>query len=610
MIRHSFKNHILFAHLAVIIVTAVATAMLGFSVIKDDIVARAQRAVDRNSSAARIIYNSEIEKISTAFNLAPMNADLQILKSITGLDYVYLIDAKDATTVKSPIVLAALAGKNAAGTRIINKPELEEISPELLSRSSLNIKSTTKARPSNQKILESAMVIECARLIPGDNATKKILYGGKLLNRDFALVDKIRDIIFENKFYNARPMGTVTIFQGDVRIATNVLDATGERAVGTRVSDEVYRKVIEEGNPWFDRAFVVTDWYLTAYEPLRDINNKIIGILYVGLLEQPFLDLQRNLLLAFLLIISGVSVLAILFSLFMSSKVSHPVTEMVKAAEKISGGQFDHHLPNNVSVKEISHLIAAFNSMSDEIQKREQNLRVAHNEMGALNKSYLDMIGFVSHELKGLLGTVIMNVYSVKDGYMGELNEKQKNAMDSAAASLEHFENVVRNYLDLSRIEKGELKITRSPVRLKEDIIDSTMRHFEKERQAKNMRINNLVPNGINLSVDKSLISIVCNNLVGNAIKYGKTGGTIAINADTLADKIKISFYNDGEPITAEHKDLLFKKFSRLPGSQRIKGTGLGLFIIKEIIQKHNGHIWVEPRAEGNEFIFTLSRNQ
>jgi len=202
----------------------------------------------------------------------------------------------------------------------------------------------------------------------------------------------------------------------------------------------------------------------------------------------------------------------------------------------------------------------------------------------------------------------VMNVYSVKEGYLGALNEKQQKAVNSVANSLDHFENMVRNYLDLSRIEKGELEVAKSEIDFGEHIIKPTIERFEKQRQAKNMKIESSLPSGVRLQADRNLVAIVCNNLLGNALKYGMTGGLIKIDLKDEKDGILVRFYNDGNPIPEDQKQFLFKRFSRLRGAEKIKGTGLGLFIVKEIVEKHGGKVWVEPQAGGNAFVFTLKR--
>jgi two-component system NtrC family sensor kinase len=84
-----------------------------------------------------------------------------------------------------------------------------------------------------------------------------------------------------------------------LRISTNVMDKEGNRAIGTRAMKEVQEQVLGKGTPWIHRAFVVDDWYITAYEPIRDIQDKIIGMLYVGMLESKYALMKERLILLF-----------------------------------------------------------------------------------------------------------------------------------------------------------------------------------------------------------------------------------------------------------------------------------------------------------------------
>ncbi len=104
-----------------------------------------------------------------------------------------------------------------------------------------------------------------------------VLYGADLLNRRSELVDSIRREVFPDEKYEGKNIGTVTIFQGGLRIATNVIAEDGSRAVGTRMSEAVYDEVIHRGRIWSKPAFVVNDWYITAYEPIRDPSQRVIG---------------------------------------------------------------------------------------------------------------------------------------------------------------------------------------------------------------------------------------------------------------------------------------------------------------------------------------------
>ena len=141
----------------------------------------------------------------------------------------------------------------------------------------------------------SGMMLKAAvPVLDGTGRLLGVLYGGMLLNRNYQIVDKVRDLLYGEGRYNGKEMGTATIFLGGLRISTNVRNEHGDRAIGTRVSDEVYEAVIRKGQLWEDRAFVVNDWYITAYEPIRDISGKIVGILYVGMLEAPYIDFAEQ----------------------------------------------------------------------------------------------------------------------------------------------------------------------------------------------------------------------------------------------------------------------------------------------------------------------------
>ena len=114
-------------------------------------------------------------------------------------------------------------------------------------------------------------------------------------------------------------------------------------------------------------------------------------------------------------------------------------------------------------------------------RKRVKKLKSSHESLLNMNRNYLDMLGFVSHELKGIIGSVIMSVYSVRDGFLGFMNFKQRKALDSAVRNLERLEVTVKNYLDLSRIEKGELSVKRREVNLNEEIINEAVDTFSKQ---------------------------------------------------------------------------------------------------------------------------------
>jgi two-component system NtrC family sensor kinase len=148
-----------------------------------------------------------------------------------------------------------------------------------------------------------------------------VLTGGVLLNRNYEIVDRIKNIVFKDAQYKGKEIGTATIFLGDLRISTNVMDKEGNRAIGTRASREVYEQVLGKGTPWIHRAFVVDEWYITAYEPIRDVQDKIIGMLYVGMLESKYALMKERLILLFFFFSMSGMLIALTVSFLLSYRM-------------------------------------------------------------------------------------------------------------------------------------------------------------------------------------------------------------------------------------------------------------------------------------------------
>ncbi len=619
MKRHvHLRDVLVVCFLSVICFLALGLSVLNFYVIRRYILDRAQEEVNNNLKTARMAYDEQGARIRFALEIVQPReegASLFRIRDRLGLDYLRLIGKEEAETAESLIVREAVrVGRPMAGTRIIEEAELVKIGRDVYRKSAIPVRYTPRARATEKTRLTSAMSIEYARPVFSEKGdVERVLFGGRVLNRNHEIVDNIRDAVFERKFYDSKPMGTVTIFQDDVRVATNVVDGEGERAVGTRVSEEVYEQVVENGRQWFARAFVVTDWYITAYEPIRNIEGAVIGILYVGILEKPFNDMRRNIFLAFLGITAAVSLIAVALSCVLATFLTRPLMELLQKTRHMSEGQLESKVEARTPVTELNELAVSFNEMGGKLAAREKSLDDSNKKLAALNKNYLDLVGFVSHELKGMIASAILNVHSVKGGFLGAVNERQKTLLDSVGRNLEQLSFTIRNFLDLSRFEKGELHLDRRDILLKKDIVDESLEVFKEQIAEKGLKIENAVPEHVSVNADGELLKIVANNLIRNAVKYGRAGGKVRISAVEDLDCCRVEIYNDGEPIPASAQGQLFRKFSRLaapPEKKKIKGTGLGLFITKQIVEKHGGRIWVEAGRDGNTFVFTVAKKR
>lgn len=608
MVARSLQSRILAAFVALIVVMTVMIGYVGYKIIKRDIFDRAQTTVLRDLKAARFFYEDRIHNIRQAMvwmDDGISNGAVRSFRAKANLDYLVALDVNSDVVVSSDIVRAALQKKDiVGGTRLLGAEEMNVLGVTDASSHLIDVRPTQHARPTEKVRLHAVLAQEVARpVLNAQGEIVRVLYGGRIINQDFAFVDEIRELVFGSGVYEEKPVGTVTIFQDDVRVATNVLDREGNRAVGTRVSEEVYRVVAEQGKTWDDRAFVVTDWYKTAYEPIRNVQNEIVGILYVGTLEAPFNDMAGRVLVLFLVIVGGVAVMAVSLAFVLAVGVSRPLTDIVKATDRISGGDLGVSVNTHTDVVELNTLAYAFNTMCAHLKEREENLRES-------NQSYVELISFVAHELKGMLASAIMNTYSVRDGFLGMINFKQRKAIDSVARNLDYLTNIVRKFLSLGRIERGDLTVNRAPLKLSNDVFKVTLQALEALVERKNLRVDNGIDATLEVQADLDLMQIVSNNLVSNAIKYSHKDGRIQLQAETHGDRVRVEVYNDSIPLSEEQRAKLFQKFSRLDNEQtkREKGTGLGLYITKQIVEAHGGKIWVEPREQGNAFIFEIER--
>lgn len=444
-----------------------------------------------------------------------------------------------------------------------------------------------------------------------------IIQMGNLLNGSIEVVDRIRDAVFANEYYQDKPLGTATIFMDDLRISTNVLDNQGRRALGTRVSREVAEHVLEQARSWTGRAFVVDSWYLSQYDPIRDPDGEIIGMLYVGELEQKYLDLRTRAVALYLLVILAGMLLALVVVFLLTRGILEPIQTLSEATGCISGGDLSYRVAVQ-SKDELGDLSASFNDMASqleaqhqEIEANQEQLEALNRELMATNRNYMEMLGFVSHELKNPLTSAIMSLHTVKDGYLGEINPDQRKSLESTAQSLDYFQDMIKDYLDLSRLEKGELEVKKTRLLLRSGIVMPVLEGLSQELQGREMIVDNHIPEDSVVNADGNLLRIIYDNLLSNAVKYGRTRGRILLDAQDGPNSVTLGVSNEGDGIPAEKVSMLFKKFSRLDTPDRVahRGTGLGLYICKEIVEAQGGEIWADSQmGEWVKFSFTLPK--
>lgn len=237
------------------------------------------------------------------------------------------------------------------------------------------------------------------------------------------------------------------------------------------------------------------------------------------------------------------------------------------------------------------------------------------DQLSAANQAYTEMLGFVSHELKSPVASIVTDAQVLSEGYLGDLTPDQKHKIDRMILKGEYLLSLVREYLDLARLEGGELTLNaRDGVRVDADLIEPAVDIVRPQIDAKRMRLTTAFGADLpGVTWDVDLMKIVLVNLIGNAVKYGHEAGEIRVTVNPAADasgemRLALSVWNEGPGFPPSERGRLFRKFSRLqvPELQRQKGTGVGLYTVWRIVRLHGGRItarsefgsWAEFTAE------------
>jgi signal transduction histidine kinase len=232
-------------------------------------------------------------------------------------------------------------------------------------------------------------------------------------------------------------------------------------------------------------------------------------------------------------------------------------------------------------------------------------------QLEEVNRAYLEMLGFVSHELKSPVASMVTDAQLLAGGYLGELSTTQKLKLERLIHKGEYLLELVREYLDLARVEGKELHAEFKPnVRLEKDVIRPSIELVRPQLDERDMRVevdSSHTPNAL-ADCDPTLLRIVLVNLLTNAARYGRNGGLVLVRLSAERTRVTIKVWNEGPGFSSADKAKLFRRFSRIKrddGSRR--GSGLGLYNSWRIIQLHHGRIRADASpGEWAEFAVEL----
>lgn len=248
-------------------------------------------------------------------------------------------------------------------------------------------------------------------------------------------------------------------------------------------------------------------------------------------------------------------------------------------------------------------------SQTEELITQQQELIEKTGEVERANRLKSEFLANMSHELRTPLNVIIGFSELMRDEVPGKINDEQRQCLEDVMGSSQHLLNLINEVLDLSRVESGKTKLHLINIALTE-MAESLTRTLLPILAPRKQSLDVEIEEGLPLvHADKAKVSEVLLNLLSNAAKFTPDGGKLKIEAVREGDWCQVSVIDDGIGIKKEDQELIFEPFHQLdnPLTKEKSGTGLGLTLVKQIIEKHGGQIWVESEyGKGSRFTFTL----
>ncbi|MBE7020241.1 MAG: HAMP domain-containing histidine kinase [Ruminococcaceae bacterium] len=321
----------------------------------------------------------------------------------------------------------------------------------------------------------------------------------------------------------------------------------------------------------------------------------VIGGIYLITMLPEITKLRSDVIKIYL--ISGIFVflLSLILIFILTKRITDPVKAMRKASKELSNGNLQTRVKVYNKDDEIGQLAEQFNNMADSLEKSEY-----------LRKAF---VSDVSHELRTPMTTITGFIQGMLDGTVPE--EKRKEYLTVVLEESKRLSKLVNDLLDISRLESEEVKLEPSTFDINE-LIRISIISFENQFDQKKLTVNaSFEKEGELVFAEKDSIKRVVTNLLDNAIKFSFENGIIDISTKQKGNKVYVSVKNEGEGISQADQKTIFERFYKLDKSrsQNKNGVGLGLHIVKRIINKHGEKIWINSE-EGKyaEFVFTLKK--
>lgn len=603
-----------------------------------------QRLMDLSDEKLHALGDSAIfERTAQNGSRDDIEAFLEERRMLLGIDYLYLADQTGAVIAASPaqrtgsvaeqwpVVKAGLRGRASTALDILSASQLKQLSESMPERARIELVPTTGSAKTDATEETRGMVIQSGAPVRLAGGKTGVLVGGLLLNQNLAFIDTINDLIYRAAGLPSGSQGTVTLFLGDVRISTNVRLFEGKRALGTRVSQSVRDTVLGKGDVWLDSAFVVNDWYISAYEPIVDSHGERVGMLYVGFLQSPFQAAKHTTLIAIVAVLLLTMLVTVPIFFRLARAIFRPLEHMDATIFQVESGDFGARTGVVAKDDEIGRLAHHLDLLLDLLQNRDQQLRGWTKE---LDRRVTERTSQLEATNKKLEATQQQLVMSEKLAAIGEITAGVAHEINNPVAVIQGNMDVVRDIL-------GEAI---DPVRTEFKLIDQQIyrimlivnkllqfaRPSEFSGYDGNVRPSEVITdclvliqhllNRSEITVTRSKLATravsmnqtefqqVMLNLLVNAIHAMPDGGTLSLQSlDVDIDEVPgvaVTITDTGVGIQPEHLKRIFDAFYTT--KPRV-GTGLGLSISYALVSRHGGQMSVESTVgKGSKFTVWL----
>ncbi len=324
-----------------------------------------------------------------------------------------------------------------------------------------------------------------------------------------------------------------------------------------------------------------------------DEGGEVVYMVFLTASAAELLVLWKALATLFFFVAVIVLCIAFISSSIFSLQQVKPLQEMGEAVRRFGMGEYDVRIEDTGRKDEIGELTSAFNTMADSLASSEQRRQ--------------EFVANISHELKTPMTTISGFTNGILDGTIPP--EKQNNALQIISSETARLSRLVRKMLDMSALQAREAVQSQVEFDICETMVQVVI-SLEGKIRNRQLDMDVRIPDDpVTVWGDPDGITQVCYNLLDNAAKFATPGTAIAVSITTKGSKAYVSVKNQGETISPEELSMIFDRFHKSDRSRSMdkEGVGLGLYIVKTILNNHKENITVTSRDGVTEFIFTLT---